>query len=193
MKCKVMSYFKKLIMYLRKRIYTNEVLILYKHKVHIYQSSPITIVNATGDNIYDILHFQDKRYIHVFNKFLHDGDIGYLAYFNGKCVHRSWVKVKPQKVYLHPFVPFQLNDGEIYIHYCETASEARGNNIYPAVLSKIAKDFSGKRILICSNEKNHPSKRGIEKAGFVEILRLRVIVIFGIKTIKNLGNNYTQR
>ncbi|MCL6622852.1 MAG: hypothetical protein K6T55_12235, partial [Syntrophobacterales bacterium] len=42
-----------------------------------------------------------------------------------------------------------------------------------------------KRIMICTNEKNRASVKGIKKAGFIEIAKMKIVVICGIK-IKNV-------
>lgn len=182
---KVIKLVKKIYHYIKMRIYVNEKIILFQHQKHTNQKSPATIVEANKDNVKDILAFQDKRYLKVFNHFLEIGDKGYFAYLNGKCVHRSWVKHKPQYVSLHSLLSIPLNYNEVFIHYCETAPDARGKNIYPHVLSRIASDFKDRsRILISVNEKNISSIKGVKKAGFVEIEHYRLIVIFGIKYIR---------
>jgi len=109
----------------------------------------------------DVLEFQSPRYLSTFEHFLHRGDTGYFAYLDGKCVHRSWVVHSPQTIHLHPMLPKKLQEGEAFIHYCETAPQARGQNIYPAVLAKIAEDFRdyGHALMICTNAKNKSSIR----------------------------------
>ena len=162
-------------------LYTNEVLIIFEHKVKNKIDSPVKIVYATQENLPDILEFQNAVYLQIFRGFLEDGDRGYLGYLDGKCVHRSWVVQEPgKKVSVHELLNFRLKENEIFIHYCETANRARGKNIYPAVLSRIVEDFQGKRTLICTNIRNPSSIRGIEKAGFEEVSRVRIVAILGI-------------
>lgn len=176
---------RKIYHYIKMRIYLNETIILFQHQRHTDQKSPATVVEANKDNIGDVLSFQDERYVKTFNRFLDIGDKGYFAYLNGKCVHRSWVKHKPQNVFLHPLLSISLNYNEAFIHYCETAPDARGKNIYPHVLSRIAADFKNySRILISVNKKNTPSIKGVKKAGFVELESYKIIVIFGIRYVK---------
>lgn len=83
---------KKIINYIRKRLYANETIILYSLKNYQPQPSVATIKHTTDENINDILHFQPQRYIDIFKNFLSLGDKGYFAYLQDKCVHRSWVK-----------------------------------------------------------------------------------------------------
>jgi methionyl-tRNA formyltransferase len=159
---------KKLLNYIKIRLYINETIVLYSLENHQLQSSVATIKHATNDNLKDILYFQHQRYLNVFKNFLSLGDQGYFAYLKDKCIHRSWVKLNEQIVYPHWATPYKLRKNEIFIHYCETAPEARGKNIYPNVLGKIIKEHSNKDILISVNEENIASIKGVEKVGFRE-------------------------
>jgi hypothetical protein len=172
---------KKIFNFIKDRFYTNETIILFKHEKHTRQESPASIASITTENVTDILDFQHHRYLSVFESFLQRGDKGYFAYFNDKCVHRSWVVHTPQTVHLHPMLPRQLMAGQAFIHYCETAPDVRGRNIFPAVLSKIAEDFKkdGCTLMISANAKNSSSIKGIQKSGFREIEKNKVVVIFG--------------
>lgn len=177
--------------FLNSRIYVNETTILFESFKNIIQESPAKIVQANYDNLVDILTFQDSKYLKIFKNFLDNGDKGYFAYLNGKCVHRSWAQFGEKEVtLLAPFIKRKIKQNEAYIHYCETAPEARGKNIYPAVLSRIVNDFKDKykNIYISTNIKNIASRRGIEKAGFKEIEKIRIIVILGIKIKKIIKN-----
>jgi len=179
---------------IKHSLYVNETLILYEHYKDINCLCPASITKVSAENIADVLDFQPPRYIPIFEDFLRRGDTGYFAYLNGKCVHRSWVVHSPQTVHLHSLLPKMLQPGEAFIHYCETAPTARGRNIYPAVLSKIAEDFKsyGHSLMISANAKNKNSIKGIVKAGFAERERERVIVIAGIKNIKRLKSSSLQ-
>ncbi len=177
---------KKIYIYFKSRIYINETAILFENFKNVMQTSPAKIVQANHNNLTDTLIFQDPKYIGIFNKFLDSGDKGYFAYLNGKCVHRSWVQFGEKEVSLTPFIKRKIKQNEAYIHYCETAPEARGKNIYPAVLSKIVSNIKDKykNIYISTNINNKASRRGIKKAGFREIEKMRIIVILGVKIKK---------
>ena len=168
--------------YMRQRLYVNETLILFQHETATEQKAPVEIRYASPETIRDILSFQPERYVKVFEQFLSLGDRGYFAYLNGRCVHRSWVKHTPQTVRLHACLPMRLQENEAFIHYCETAPQARGKNIYPHVLTKIADDFKDrKRTFVAVNAKNVGSIKGIEKAGFKEAGRWKLLVLLGIR------------
>jgi sulfur relay (sulfurtransferase) complex TusBCD TusD component (DsrE family) len=138
----------------------------------------------------DILSFQDKKYLEIFKNFLDNGDRGFFAYLDGTCVHRTWVKLGPQEVKLHHFWKKQLLEDELFIHYCETAEEARGKSIYPAVLAKVVKDFKENyTIYISTALKNKASIKSIKKAGFKEKERKKITAFFGLKQIKTIQAN----
>ncbi|PSM52607.1 hypothetical protein CBLAS_0716 [Campylobacter blaseri] len=176
--------FKRILKYIKTRLYVNETIILFFLEQFQNQISKVEIKYATYDNLKDILNFQDKRYIKIFENFLNIGDKGYFAYLNDKCVHRSWVKFNEQIVYPHFASSYKLKKDEIFIHYCETSLEARGQNIYPHVLSVICNEHKLNKILIAINEKNIPSLKGAKKVGFCELYKIHVLIILGIKFVK---------
>ena len=181
---------KKGYSFLTSRIYVNETTILFYNFKNVVKTSPAKIVQANCNNLVDILSFQNPKYIEIFKNFLKAGDKGYFAYLNGKCVHRSWVQFGEKEVEIHKYSKRKIKKDEAYIHYCETAPEARGKNIYPAVLSKIVSDFKNEynNIYIATVIKNEASRIGIEKAGFKEIERVHLLIILGIK-IKKITKN----
>jgi len=180
---------KKLINYIINRFYCNETIVLYNLKSHDAYNpikSVAIIKHATIDNLKDILYFQPERYIDIFKNFLAQGDKGYFAYIDNKCIHRSWVKTNEQTVYFHWAYPYKLKRNEVFVHYCETAPQARGKNVYPHVLSTIIEEHRNKDVLISINNNNIPSKKGVEKVGFRERERIKIIVVLGFKIIKRI-------
>ncbi len=183
-----MKFFKKLIRYIKNRLYVKEILIMFTVEEQIPQTSNAMVMHINYLNLNDILNFQHQRYIDIFKKFLKIGDRGYFAYLNNKCIHRSWVKSNEQIVYLHWALPYRLKKNEIFIHYCETAPEVRGKNIYPHVLSKIIDEHQNKKIFILVNKKNIASIKAVRKVGFVSMQTIQIIIIFGIKIKRVLAN-----
>ena len=179
-----MNFLKKTYNYIKSRLYINETIILYSLKSYQSQTSVATIKHATNENLKDVLYFQPQRYIDIFKNFLSLKDKGYFAYLQDKCIHRSWLKGNEQVVYPHWAYPYKLKENEVFIHYCETAPKARGKNIYPHVLSNIIKEHQDKDILISVNDENIASKKGVEKVGFRERERVKVLILLGIKFIK---------
>ncbi len=186
---KLTRFTKRLLSFLKNRIYTNEIIIVYQLVEPRKQISPAIIQYANSGNLDDILYFQDKKYIDIFKKFLQMGDTGYFAYIDKNCIHRSWVKSNNQIVYPHWTLPYKLKDNEIFIHYCETAPEAKGKNIYPHTLSVIIQEHTEKKVLIAVNKKNTASIKGIKKVGFKQKMVIRTIILLGIKNKRYLNND----
>jgi len=176
---------------IRYRLFVNETLILFEHDMHTHQETAAAIEHITPENVSDVLDFQPPRYKSRFEEFMLRGDTGYYAYLQGRCVHRSWVVHTPRTVHLHPLLPRRLEEGEAFIHYCETAPGARGLNIYPAVLSRIAEDFRktgrSRRLLISTNARNESSIKGILRSGFKEIERVHVMALLGFTCKRSTG------
>jgi len=166
-------------------LFAAEQLILFRFVSSIPQKSPAEVCSATFENIQDVLFFDTPDKVEKYRNFLFRGDKGYLAYLDGKCVHRSWVITLPRKVWLHWSLPFATQENEAYIHFCETATLARGKNIFSHVLCRIAADYRHcKNIYICVNVKNRPSSRSIEKAGFMPVKRYRIIAFLNMLVFK---------
>ena len=179
----MIKYFMRLINFLLIRIYSNQTIILYKLDKLVPHSSSARVSNVNVNNILDILSFQDESYIKIFTNFLDLKDTGYYAYLDQRCVHRTWVKSKEQIIYIHKFYKYKLKRNEIFIHYCETDNRIRGKGIYPHVLTEIIKNNTKKDILISVTKNNIPSIKGIEKVGFKELKRIKIIVFFGIRRV----------
>jgi hypothetical protein len=175
------EFFRLVVRFFTTRFYTNETVVLLLHKANIPQTSPVKIIPATSQNVTDILSFQSQRKLDIVRDCMKQGDVGYLAYLNEKCVHRSFVSQGPRRILLHKFIPMEIGANEIFIHLCETDPGARGQNIFAHVLVKIAEDFKEKKIWISANAENKSSLRSMEKAGFVPFEKKRIVVILGIK------------
>lgn len=163
------------------RIYTNDEVLLLELKHRHTVTSPATISKVTEENIVDARYFQTEAQVREFKQFLNQGHKGYYAYMRGYCIHRSWVVPGPHSVSLHKFYKMPLKENEVFIQFCETASEVRGKNIFTHALATIGKDFQDSRVLISVDSKNFSSVKSMFKAGFVEVSRVRIKVVFGIK------------
>jgi GNAT superfamily N-acetyltransferase len=194
--------FRTILNFIRAMIYVNDTIVLLRHEIQTDPRSPARIVYASEDNFSDVLAFRPQPYTGHFarlyglecfkNVFRQDdirdswskGDIVCLAYLNGVCVHRCWVKRGPQTVFLQfPFLRFKLEAKDAYILYTETAPEARGKNISAHVLSQVSKDLEEKgfRVYVAVQERNAPEIRATMKAGFRRIEKTRLIGLFGIR------------
>ena len=148
-----MIFLKKLKSFIINRFYVNETIILFELDKLILQTSTANICKINNNNLSDILNFQDEKSLNIFKDFLLLGY--YYGYINNNCIHRSWLKLNEQIVQLHWASPYKLKQNEAFIHYCETALEARGKNIYPHVLSNIIKEHKDKKILIAMDDKKY--------------------------------------
>lgn len=172
-------------------MYTNDCILIYQYKKNVIfeiEKIPnISVEFVNHRNIRDVIYFQSEEYLRVFESFLKMGDVGYYAYLNMNCIHRSWIKFNSQIVETHWAYKFKLKCNQAFIHYCETASEARGMGIYPFVLRKIISDFNEKYdIFISVDGNNLSSQKGIEKAGFEVVERVKIKVIFGFKYVTRI-------
>ncbi len=169
--------------------------IIFQHILTKFQNnSVLSISNVTAANIADIVDFQPSHYVETFRRFLEQGDVGYYAYLDGKCCHRSWIQKGPKWVSINPFVQMKIEKNEGYIHYCETAPWARGKGIYPSVLSRIAKDHKNlENIFIAVESENVSSIRGVEKAGFRERERVEVALILKVPLYRVFASSSSPR
>ncbi len=81
----------------------------------------------------------------------------------------------------------KLGSNEAEIKFCLTLPEARGQGLYPMVISAIKGYLSKKglvRVYMCVHKENKPSIRGIEKAGFECVGSLKLRKVLGIQVSK---------
>ncbi len=152
-------------------------------------TTPATVAEirrVDARNVGDASAMEPPERVEEFRRFLERGDVGWYAYVDGRMVHRSWVRRGPLVVPLWlAWGRLVLGPGDDYIHYCETVATARGMGIYPAVLATAAaaaRHAGAHAVLISTDLGNHASRRGIEKAGFVESGRYAIQVRFGVGT-----------
>jgi hypothetical protein len=98
--------------------------------------------------------------------------------------HRLGVALQENRVVHHSLVQttgtaalegvrraFALRPGQVYIHYCRTATGHRGQGLYSSMLRRILEqcqaDPSFEEALIACRQDNLPSIKGILRAGFV--------------------------
>jgi len=119
---------------------------------------------------------------------LYDGVSNFFVYKdNGEIGHISWVYFKGD-----PNRLIDLTTKECEIKFCLTLPQYRGKGIYPAALIRIQDYLSEKgyrKVFICVREKNFPSIRGIEKAGFSPVFRMKLIKLIGIQVNKRFATS----
>ncbi len=173
----------------RATVFRRAVVIIYRHENDVVPTSPVEIPKleirpVDASNVTDVLAMEPEERVVEFRRFLEQGDRGYYAYLDGRVVHRAWVQEGPRNAHLwHGHGDHLLGPGDAFIHYCETAVEARGRGIYPAVLRRVVADARRRgirTITIATDLDNIASRHGIEKAGFTEFQRVMIEIRFGI-------------
>lgn len=166
------------------RLYSDTTIILLELKTRRKPADSFRIEHVTQQNVSDASSFQSYRQIETFKKFLALGHIGYYAYLDNRCAHRSWVVEGEATVLMHKFYPIKLAGNEVFVQYCETAPWARGRNIFTEVLCQIGEEYLQKRVLISVDSRNASSLKSMIKAGFVEVYRKRISVLAGFRKIE---------
>jgi len=167
------------------RIFSRNTVILLEWKENRSPTSGVEIREVTEKNVDDALVFQSHKQVKLFSDFLKRGDHGFYGYLNNFCVHRSWVVSGPAKVMLYKFFSMNINSSEVFIQYCETAPGVRGQNIFAHVLNHVANEFKEKRVLTSVDLHNASSRRSMEKAGFKEVDRIKIMMILGIRFVSH--------
>jgi len=167
--------------------------VVYRYERFEPVKTDADIRRVTPKTVGDARTMDPPERIAEFETFLARGDRGYYAYVAGRVVHRSWVVRGPAVMRLwRRFGAWPIGPRGAYVHYCETAPEARGHRLYPATLSLIATDLAVEGVqglFIATESGNDASRRGIEKAGFVACARVLVRVFFGFGFQKVIGTD----
>lgn len=93
--------------------------------------------------------------------------------------HISWIYFHNHRNRL-----LSLGEREAEIKFCLTLPALRGRGIYPTVIRKIMNYLNSKglnRVYMCVHKDNHPSIRGIEKAGFRRVGEIRLRKLMGVQ------------
>lgn len=120
---------------------------------------------------------------------LHDGVTDFfISRRNGAVGHISWIYYRkdPNRI-------IDLAWHEAEIKYSLTLPEFRGQDLYPATLTKIREFLRKKgykRVFICAREDNRSSIRGIEKAGFQYTAKIDFTKIMGVQLSKRYANRH---
>jgi RimJ/RimL family protein N-acetyltransferase len=118
---------------------------------------------------------------------LYDRVTDCFVFINHDVGHISWIYYKH-----HPNRLIDLGGDEGEIKYSFTHPDYRGRGLYPAALKKIQRYLfqnGYKRVFICVHEDNIPSIRGIEKAGFKVVKRMKLIKVMGIQISRKFSSH----
>ncbi|MFH1370570.1 MAG: GNAT family N-acetyltransferase [Planctomycetota bacterium] len=135
---------------------------------------PITIQDASYDNVHRVTDFRNEKVEESFRRFLYQGQIGVYAISDSKAVGHAWAIICPKKRQMANGY-FQLHKREALIHFCNTEPSCRGQGIYQAMLFALCKrlleEAKVKSVFIDTDLGNMPSVRGIQKVGFKPVGR----------------------
>ena len=189
-------YYMRNIFVILKNIFTQNFYV--SERLFLYElCSPLSIVSdakiekATDTSISDVVCFQNKDMVGIYRNLLKNGDTGYQAYLGEKCVHVSFTRPytkETNKAFPHSGYTYFLKENEVYVHYCETAPDARGKNVYPYVLTKIAEEYPNKTLVLFIYKDNWASIKGVEKAGFRKRCTLHVLILLGLKFTRMIND-----
>jgi L-amino acid N-acyltransferase YncA len=133
--------------------------------------------------------YMDGAVAREWERYLFDkGGEVFLAFSEGNLVHIAWLFCSPG--IREPDYTVKIKQDEAFISSCDTHPESRGKNIYPAVLQHIvgyATAKNKKRCFISTAPTNLASIKGIEKAGFSFVGKIRQIRLFGMTFNNRLG------
>lgn len=133
------------------------------------------------DLMMEMLSYMDEATVHKqIREYFDNGGELFLAFSEGRLVHIAWLHYSSgaEKVYPH----VNIKKDEAFIGRCDTHPGFRGNNIYPVVLQHIVRYATAKNINKCfisTAPTLVASIRGIEKAGFSFVAKLRKFRLFG--------------
>ncbi len=127
---------------------------------------------------------------------LERGDFCYLAFIEGKAVHRSWVTfsscwVKDARAVFKPA------KNEAYIYDSYTLPRYRSKGAFTSTLLKIIADFRGSNtsLWIAVRENNFPSRKAVEKVGFEKVfgLMFKKILVFKRYEFVKIRENFSEK
>lgn len=177
------SFARRVLLALRRRVIVRDVVLVFEapptslHLAREGQDRDLRVVRATTENLDDLAWFQRETQLKTFRQMLESGQVGYLVYLDGHCVHRSWVALGPCVVNEHWSQSVRINAGETFLHYAETVSSARGLGIFPYLLRYVADDHPGVKVRMAIDSNNISSQRSALKAGWTLISRVRYTVV----------------
>lgn len=161
-----MNIFKRLFQVKKEKVY-------YMNKKDLIIVKPKIDCNLLTINEYNyskVLDMRDKNIVNSFYHMLMDEQIGVFAESKDSIISHAWLQIggKSKTNFNNSFGKLRNNEG--LIHFCNTDSKYRGNNIYPYLISNLAdiyfKLYPHKRLYITTSPDNLASQKGLKKVGF---------------------------
>jgi RimJ/RimL family protein N-acetyltransferase len=178
-----------LLVVLRRSFFKNDLILVYAMELSEFSTNDLeTKMNSIRKGEFADLE-NAKRSVQIppweFRCNEYDGVTDFfIATKDDSVQHISWIYYgkDPNRI-------LQLQESDAEVKYCLTLPEFRGQGLYPRTLRKIAGYLHQKmlkRVFICVNAENVSSVKGIEKAGFKRLCKVRLRKVAGIQYSKKL-------
>ena len=145
----------------------------------------ITKIGKRSLGFFEKIRKMNPRKTDKFMKRLERGDECYLALVGSDPVHYSWVQTEGKHYIKSAGRVYNISKGEFFIFDSLTAEWGRGLHLFPFVLSNILNEFQESkefhRAYIYTENTNLPSRKAVERAGFVLNKKWKSLVIRGRK------------
>jgi RimJ/RimL family protein N-acetyltransferase len=145
---------------------------------HIIGKEIRCFTDLSSKDIESIRDYGGEDYIKESKRRLSNNWILFIAYINDELVGAAWALTNTSDLKIK-IVP--LLDGDIAIINCWTNPSFRGRNVYPFLLSLVAKHFKErnfKRAFVSANERNISSIKGIKTAGYQHFINYETYNLF---------------
>jgi hypothetical protein len=121
---------------------------VYRRHAHfcIARGQPIPIVKpsldvsfrrASSENVSDVRSFRKEEVVTGFAGLLQHGQLGVLAYSNGRAVAHGWLIANGGQSTIRANRYFALQPREALVHFCSVDEEYRRQGIYQALLCEL--------------------------------------------------------
>jgi hypothetical protein len=145
---------------------------------HIIGKEIRCFTDLSSKDIESIKDYAGEKYIKESKRRLANNWILLVAYINDELVGVAWAFTNTSDLKTK-IVP--LLDGDIVIIDCWTIPSFRGRNVYPFLLSLVAKHFKErnfKRAFVFANERNISSIKGLKTAGYHHFINYETYNLF---------------
>lgn len=168
---------------LAKRLWSRDVQYVYRAPAAVTERllPGVKITLATYESVQDLGWLGIPDHERACARFLDRGELGYLAYLDGECVHQSWLAIGPTATWPHWSHSAEIGAHQGYVYFSETAPHARGRGIFAAVLKRIVADHPDLSLTMEVSHDNLASQRSARKAGWTHVETVAYSVTVGLR------------
>lgn len=136
---------------------------VHRENIIPHYKQELEMVPVTEENVFLVKELRGDVYEEQFLYQLSLGDFGYYAYKGGKPVGYGWAKHKDSDDYF-----YNIGDGCVYLCRFFVHESARGQGIYPAIITALTeKETDCNTFYIGVERGNTSSEIGLKKVGFM--------------------------